>query len=86
GYDRPVLLKEPAHDAPGPSRLDQLHNEYAITRRLTGVAGVRPVLGKEGTMSRPVLLLEYIQGHPLLRSHLKIGTAESLNLGGSGLR
>ena len=53
------------HEQPTRSHLDQLHNEYAITRQLTDVAGVRPAYAKEGTESRPVLLLEYIQGHSL---------------------
>ena len=65
GYDGPVLLKEPAHERPTRSHLDQLHNEYAITRQLTDVAGVRPVYAKEGTESQPVLLMEYIQGQSL---------------------
>jgi serine/threonine protein kinase len=47
------------------SHLDQLHNEYAITRQLTDVAGVRPVYAKEGTESEPVLLMKYIQGQSL---------------------
>ena len=64
-YDGRVLIKELASEQPSRSQLDQLHNEYAIARQLTGVAGVRPALGKEGTESRPVLLLEYIQGHSL---------------------
>ncbi len=55
GYDRPVLLKEPAWEQPSRSQLDQLHNEYAVTRRLTNVAGVRPVLAKKGTESTPLL-------------------------------
>ncbi len=37
GYDHPVLLKEPAHEQPARSHLDQLHNEYAITQQLTEV-------------------------------------------------
>ena len=64
-YDGPVLLKEPAHERPTRSHFDQLHNEYTITRQLTDVAGVRPVYGKEGTESQPVLFMEYIQGKPL---------------------
>jgi hypothetical protein len=59
GCNGPVLLKEPAYDRPTRSHLDQLHNEYAITRQLTDVAGVRPVYAKEGTESEPVLLMKY---------------------------
>ena len=65
GYDGPVLLKEPAHGRPTRSYLDQLRNEYAITRQLADVAGVRPVYAIEDTESRPVLLMEYIQGQSL---------------------
>ncbi len=65
GYDGPVLLKEPAREQPNRTHLDQLHNEYAVTRQLTDVAGVRPAFAKEGTESRPVLLLDYIEGHSL---------------------
>jgi serine/threonine protein kinase len=65
GCNGPVLLKEPAYDRPTRSHLDQLHNEYAITRQLTDVAGVRPVYAKEGTESEPVLLMKYIQGQSL---------------------
>src|SRR5210317_1489303 len=65
GYDGPVLLKEPVHEQPTRSHFDQLHNEYAVTRQLTDVAGVRPVYAKEGTESQPVLFMEYIQGQSL---------------------
>jgi PAS domain S-box-containing protein len=62
GYEQPVLLKEPARESLTVSHLNQLHNEYAITRRLADVPGVRSAYAKEGTESHPVLLLEYIQG------------------------
>jgi len=65
GYDVPVLLKEPANERPTRSHLDQLHNEYVITKKLTDVAGVRPVYAKEGTESQPVLIMEDIQGQSL---------------------
>jgi hypothetical protein len=32
GYDRPVLLKEPANERPTCSHIGQLHNEYALTQ------------------------------------------------------
>jgi hypothetical protein len=48
GYGQPALLKEAAHQPPTRSHLDQLHNEYAITRQLADVPGVRPVYAKEG--------------------------------------
>ena len=57
GYDGPVLLKQAAHQPPTRAHLDQLHNEYAITRQLAHVPGVRPALAKEGTESQPVLPL-----------------------------
>jgi len=65
GFDAPVLLKEPAREQLGRSQLEELHNEFAITRRLAGVVGVRPALAKKGTESRPVLLMEYIKGRSL---------------------
>jgi len=65
GCDGPILVKEPARDVPSQSAVEQLHNEYAITCQLTDVKGVRAALGQEGSESRPVLLLEYIQGHSL---------------------
>lgn len=64
-HDGPVLLKEPAREPASPSHIDQLHNEYAVTRQLADVAGVRPALAKEGSESRPVAVLEYIQGQSL---------------------
>ena len=65
GSDEPVLLKEPSQEPSSLAHAEQLHNEYAITCQLAGVAGGRPALAKEGTESRPVLLLEYIQGQSL---------------------
>jgi len=66
GYEQPVLLKEPAREQPARSHLGQLHNEYVITQQLADVSGVRPVYAKEGSESKPVLLLEYIQGQSLV--------------------
>ena len=40
GYDRPVLLKEPARERPTRYHLDQLHNEYTITTQLAEVTPV----------------------------------------------
>ena len=65
GYDGPVLLKESARERPTSLHFDQLHNEYAITKRLTDVRGVRPALAKAGTERQPVLLLEFIEGQSL---------------------
>jgi serine/threonine protein kinase len=42
-----------------------MNNEYVITRQLSDIPCVRPVNAKEGSESRPVLLLEYIQGQSL---------------------
>ena len=61
-YNRPVALKELAHEQPTSQQINQLHNEYVITRQLADVTGVRTVYAKEGSESYPVLLLEYIQG------------------------
>jgi hypothetical protein len=58
GRDGPILIKEPAWESAARSHLNQLHNEYSITCQLAGVTGVRPALAKEGTESRPQLLLE----------------------------
>jgi len=82
GYDGPVLIKEPAREQPTRSHLDQLHNEYAITCQLADVAGVRPALAKEGSESRPLLRLEYIQGHSLaeLIRTASLDLAEKLRL------
>jgi PAS domain S-box-containing protein len=75
--DEPVLIKEPAQETPTQAQLDQLHNEYLLTRRLTGVAGIRPALAKEGNESRPALFLKYIQG----RSLAELIRTASLDLG-----
>ena len=64
-YDRPLLVKEPAGEQPVQPLIDQLQNEYTITRQLAGVHGVRSAVAKEGTVSQPVLLLEYIKGQSL---------------------
>jgi len=82
GYDGPVLLKESAREWPTSLHFDQLHNEYAITRQLTDVAGVRPVYAKEGTESQPVLLMEYIHGQSLaeLIRGASLDLAEKLRL------
>ena len=84
GYDQPVLLKEPAHEQPARSHLDQLHNEFAIIKQLAGVTGVRPAYAMEGTESQPVLLLEYIPGQSLaeLIRSASLDVAEKLLLGG----
>ena len=65
GYDRPVLLKEPAHDQLTVAQIAQLHNEYAVSQQLAHVPGVRPVYTIEGSESHPVLILEYIEGNSL---------------------
>lgn len=62
-YDRPVLLKEPAHGQPTRAQIRQLHNEYAITRQLADVPGVRSVHAKEGSESQSLCL----QGAPSYR-------------------
>jgi len=82
GHDGPVLLKEPAREPTHGSHARQLHNEYLITRQLADVAGVRPALAKEGTESRPVLILEYVQGHSLaeLIRAASLDLAEKLRL------
>ena len=49
GYDQPVLLNEPARKQPSRLHLDQLHNEYTITKQLADVSAVRSVYAKEGT-------------------------------------
>lgn len=65
GYDQQILLKEPAREQPLHTHLDQLHNEYVITTQLAGVPGVRGVIAKKGSESRPVVQLEYIPGQTL---------------------
>ena len=61
-YECLVLIKESANEFPTTSQIAQLHSEYAITRQLADIPGIRPVYSKEGSESQPVLLLEYIQG------------------------
>ncbi|MFC2055284.1 AAA family ATPase, partial [Chloroflexota bacterium] len=82
GYDQTVLLKEPAHESPTSSLIDQMHIEYTITTQLSDVSGVRPAYAMEGTESHPVLLLEYIPGQSLaelIRSN-SLDMAEKLSL------
>ncbi|MFC2026043.1 serine/threonine protein kinase, partial [Chloroflexota bacterium] len=82
GYAQTVLLKEPAHESPTNSLIDQMHNEYTITAQLSDVSGVRPAYAMEGTESHPVLLLEYIPGQSLaelIRSN-SLDMAEKLRL------
>jgi serine/threonine protein kinase len=59
-----------------------LHNEYEVTRRLADLPGVRPAYALEGTESRPLLLLEYIQGQSLaeLIRSTSLDMAEKLQL------
>ena len=64
-YEEPMLLKEPAHEQLTGGQIGQLHNEYAISRQLDDVSGVRPVYTLEGSQSDPVLLLKYIKGNNL---------------------
>ncbi len=82
GYDGPVLLKAPAHEALSSSLIDQLHNEYAITTQLANVCSVRSAYAMEGTESQPVLLLEYIPGRSLaeLICSYSLDMAQKLNL------
>jgi len=75
-YNRPVVLKELAHEQATSQQINHLHNEYVITRQLADVPGVRPVNAIEGSESHPILISEYIQGQRL--SELIQG--ESLNL------
>jgi len=70
-YNEPVLLKEPSHEQLSASQIGQLHNEYAISRQLADVSGVRPAYTLEGSESHPVLLLKYIQGNNLTELNQK---------------
>ena len=70
-YEEPVLLKEPAHERLTGAQIGQLHNEYAISRQLNDVAGVRPAYTLEGSESHPVLLLKYIPGENLAETARK---------------
>ena len=45
GYEQPVLIKEPAREEPAPSHIAQLHNEYAVTKRLNGARALQRSLG-----------------------------------------
>ena len=70
-FEEPVLLKEPAHDRLTGAQIGQLHNEYAISRQLDDVSGVRPAYTLEGSESHPVLLLKYIDGNNLAELNQK---------------
>jgi len=61
-FEKPVLLKEPAHDHLTIAQIAQLHNEHAICQYLGHLPGVRQVYAIEGLDSHPVLILEYIEG------------------------
>jgi len=82
GYEQPVLIKELARDEPAQHHIAQLHNEYAVTKRLADLPGVRPAYAMGGTESQPVLLLEYIQGQSLaeLIRSTSLDMAENLRL------
>jgi len=62
GFDKPVLVKESARVIPTKLEIQQLHNEYTITRQMVDNGGIRLAYAIEGSKSHPVLLLEYIQG------------------------
>lgn len=82
GFDTPILLKEPAAEFPSRSLCDQLHNEHAITLKLAGIAGVRPIHVLEGSVRHPVLIMEFIEGlslDELIRSG-SLHLAEKLRL------
>lgn len=64
-YDQPIVAKASAKPSPARPYIEQLRNEYYITRELDGVDGVRPALNLVGTESSPILHLQYIQGHSL---------------------
>ena len=70
-FSQAVLLKEPAHQRLTDAQVGQLHNEYAISRQLDDVAGVRPAYTLVGSESHPVLLLKYIQGENLAETARK---------------
>jgi len=65
GFDAPILLKEISTEKSPRLLSDQLHNEYVITQKLSGVAGVRPIHAREGTESQPVLIMKYVEGWSL---------------------
>lgn len=55
-YKESILLKEPAHEQLTGTQIGQLHNEYAISRQLADVSGVRPVYTLQGSESHPILI------------------------------
>ena len=59
-----VLKKELLRSRPAQHEIDAIHNEYEITRGLD-MDGVRRVLDMEVVDGKPVLFLEYIDGHTL---------------------
>ena len=82
GHKYPVLLKEPAHEIPTHSSLEQIYNEYDISNQLEEVSGVRPTYAIEGTESKPTLLLEFIPGQSLteLIRFAQLNMSEKLHL------
>ncbi|HEX5751793.1 MAG TPA: ATP-binding sensor histidine kinase [Archangium sp.] len=66
--NRPVIIKTPAHPSPGPREWERYRREHGILQRLQEVRGVPRVLSCELLQERPVLILEEVEGSPLVES------------------
>jgi predicted ATPase/signal transduction histidine kinase len=61
----PLILKTPAASAPSPRERERYRREFGILQRLREVHGVTRAHACEQLHTRPVLLLEDIEGEPL---------------------
>ncbi|HEX5752493.1 MAG TPA: ATP-binding sensor histidine kinase [Archangium sp.] len=65
--NRPVIIKTPLQPSPGPREWERYRREQGLLQRLRDVRGVPRVHACELTHSRPLLLLEEVEGEPLSR-------------------
>ncbi len=64
-FDFPVVIKMPVTKKPSKRKTRAFEKEYAITRALDSVTGVRKLLGQIEIKKQPALVLEYIEGSTL---------------------
>lgn len=65
GYDLPILVKKPAEETPNKLFIQQLQNEYRLTKQLEDVLGVRKAYALDGKEEQPELVLQYLKGQTL---------------------
>jgi len=68
-YSHPVVVKRPSKHHRSRQDIRSLDNEYAMTRALEGVEGVRQAVGRRLIENQSALILEYIDGESL-RDHI----------------